>query len=139
MSIDTHGFVPIDHEPTLNDAQLVIQTIEKFIRTLPKNSEKEGRMKSISSDFAVFCQMFNITFWDGDDRRSMSVHFDCHSDYSDVYDGKKIIISLGCWGRSKMIVHDCIKAIQTALSSTDAFFQENDCDSKWVNLKDYHL
>lgn len=74
------------------------------------------------SDFNVLCLDFGIG-----EHRSLHIFPDCSCDYSEIYQGDKIIFSLGCWGKHKEIMEILINTL-TELS--DVYYDFNDCDDE---------
>lgn len=67
-----------------------------------KTEESKKWSNGVNGDFySPSC--ININFRVGENRR-LSVIPDIKSDYSEIYEGEKIIFSLGCWGRSGEIM-----------------------------------
>ncbi len=56
--------------------------------------------------------------------RNLSVHFDCHNDYSEIYEGRKLTFSLG----DSDVSHDAIRSILEQFRDIgDCYFIPNDC------------
>ena len=76
-----------------------------------------------------------VRFRFADEQRDMSVHLDCDNDYS--WDkngkGKKIIVTLGAWGRSVQLV-ECV--LNGMSEFGHGFICENDCkDESFRSIK----
>jgi hypothetical protein len=73
-------------------------------------------------------EMLSIDFGCGDaNRRSLNVFSSCYSDYSDIYEGGKIIFSIGHWGKNKEIMNQVAIALE---SFGDVYYDHNDCDDE---------
>lgn len=63
--------------------------------------------------------------------RRLSVHFDCHSDHSDVYEGRKLMFSLD----TTNIAHQAIRAILGKFTDVGVcYFIPNDCEDVYEVL-----
>lgn len=90
--------------------------------------EKYGWSNGISSihtyDFGSFFMHFRVA---GESRSLFCTH-SCSCDYSDAYQGYKIIFSLGYWGKSDEIMKVIAKSVK---EFGDVYYDFNDCDDKY--------
>jgi hypothetical protein len=133
MSISTNGFVCGNFENNVFDVlEKVKEALKNFEHPHPSF---EGRMMksdfSMKVEYSGFSRFFTCDFKDGVDARHMFIFFDCSHDYNTVYDGSKLIFSLGAWGNSE-------KIIKTMLDQFDekSYFITNDCVDDWVVYKE---
>jgi len=78
-------------------------------------------------DFGSFTTNFTVN----GEKRNLSINHSCSCEYEDIYDGDKIIFSLGCWGLSReimMVVADSVKEFG------DVYYQHNDYSDEWELL-----
>lgn len=148
MSIDSKIFVACNKEDVINIGSSVTEALNTYVRgkldnywkqntdcasrlqflvnkDLKEHSNKFTNGVNISThDFGTF--IFN--FGSGDDfKRSLFMFSDCSSDYSDVYDGYKLIFSIGYWGSSDEIMNILAEALRPY---GDIYYDFNDCDDK---------
>lgn len=86
-----------------------------------------GIYDTSTSNFRSFITQFKVY---GNSRALFCTHT-CSSDYSDTYDGDKIIFSLGSWGLSEkimMVVSDVVKEYG------DVYFTNNDCEDDFEKI-----
>lgn len=70
---------------------------------------------------------FNMHFKVNAEQRSLFCTHTCSCDYSDTYEGDKIIFSIGCWGMSDEIM----KVVGEACKPFgDVYYDFNDCDDE---------
>lgn len=121
MGVDTKMFVTVGKDKLYDVLEVAIDTLNKWQRAqldkyVEENTEYNTRVaflwsedeeakkwsNGVSCDFH-FVGCINVNFKVGENRR-LAVIADIESDYSDVYEGEKIIFSLGCWGKSAEIM-----------------------------------
>lgn len=81
-------------------------------------------------DFESFSIYFTV---ENEDRRLFVTH-SCSSDYSEFYEGDKIIFSLGTWGMSTEIMK---VVAETVKEFGDVYFCENDCVKEIEQLNSF--
>lgn len=110
-----------------NRAQYIFRDKEN-----PKNKDlkdySNGIRKITTHDFRSFSINFNVN----DETRNLFITHTCSTDYSEIYEGDKIIFSLGCWGMNKEIMLVIANAIK---DFGDIYFVENDCAEDFIKLK----
>ncbi len=144
MGVSTISFVPIPDNVTLDVfaiTKLARDGIREYLRSkLPGSLNPIEKMQesSVKVECSPELQMmtldFNEPFLSGDKprARNMHLHCRCHTDYSDVYLGPKIIMSLGCWGDSVALIRAAGAAIATGLGSK-LYWTESDCSGEnWM-------
>jgi len=139
MSIDSKLFVCLGKEHLFEVVTKVQSAIKDyFICELDKIKGDDSRMTYILksketenpwywvrgefSDLQVICLNFGIG-----EARALHIFPDCSCDNSEIYQGDKIIFSLGCWGKYKEIMEILINTL-TELS--DVYYDFNDCDDE---------
>lgn len=94
---------------------------------------KKEQFTSPVCTISDFTEMMNIDFYFNGDYRSMTVHLTCDNDYLEAAKGKRIILSLGCYGESERLIKT---ALQGLSSLGDTYFIDNDCSSEdWQKLE----
>jgi len=100
-------------------------------KTNPLNEGVKDFTNGISSitthDFGSFTMNFTVY----GQKRNLFITHDCSCDHEDVYDGDKIIFSLGYWGMSHeimMVVADSVKEFG------DLYYVKDDCSDEWKLL-----
>lgn len=144
MGVNATLFVATKKENILDVMPKVIETLNTYIRKeLDEYWKKEGFenrthfifsqednkvftngiREVITSDFRSCWVNFTIH---GENRRVFVTH-NCSTDYKDIFDGEKIIFSLGYWGLSDEIM----KVIAEPLKEFgDVYYDFNDCDDQ---------
>src|SRR6187399_2522974 len=124
MSTSTYGIVAGNWE---NKAFEVVEKVREALKSF-KHKRGVPFKGELSSDL---CANFRIPssrgiivdFKDGEDNRMLWIHFDCHSDQKNVYNGKKLIFSLNLWGNSEKI----IRTVLNQFKGKERYFILNDC------------
>jgi len=122
MSVNTKMFVATSKENILKIMPKVIEELNKWQREKLDNYWKENgfksrvhyifnKNKSNNPDFTNGVNTstydflsFKITFTVNGEKRILFITHTCSNDYQDIYEGEKIIFSLGCWGMSEEIM-----------------------------------
>ena len=97
----------------------------------PRNSDIKDFSNGIRSCYTHDFGSFNISFTVHGEKRILFVTHTCSNDYSEVYEGEKIIFSLGCWGMSEeimLVIADAIKEFG------DVYYTKNDCEDEFKKL-----
>ena len=148
MGTDTKGIVKLCRKIAnpFDVAKVVSGTIKSLIQEHPKvlaeqekgglaivrlnhESEKVGGKKLfVNPTFYLsgFSESFTIVFAIDGEHRNLSVHFDCHHDYEQLFKGRRIILSLGMWGSSIDIMGRILEDITKVLGYT-SYLIPNDC------------
>lgn len=95
------------------------------------NSDLKDFSNGISDISSYDFRSFHINFMIEGNGRSLFVTHACSMDYSDTYDGEKIIFSLGSNEQSKemmMVIAEVTKEFG------DTYFTINDCNDEFVKL-----
>ena len=146
MSVDSIMFVTCNKEDVISIGNSVTEALNTYVRDkldnywrynttcsnrlqflfdkcLEEHSRKFTNGVSITShNFDAF----NISFGNGDEsRRNLSMFPTCSSDYNDVYDGYKVIFSIGYWGNAEEIMNVVSEALKPY---GDVYYDYNDCD-----------
>jgi GH18 family chitinase len=124
MSVDADLFVCAGKEVALDLIQCVYNVLHngKYFTNFPKFES------SVMATVVSFYTHFNYLPFDADtEKRMLSIHFGCDSDYSDTYEGDKVILSLGCWGSSDEIMKTLAKELA---QFGDVYYDHNDCDAE---------
>ncbi len=125
MSCDTKGFIATDNK----DIWEIVAKIRKFLSTRysKKKIARMNQIASVGADYRLsdFSKFITVNFRDGEDDRILFVFLDCDSDYDAVKKGPKIILNLGCWGKSD----ELILGILTQFDG-EKYYRYNDCDDK---------
>ena len=149
MGVDTRMFIATKKENILEVMPKVIKAINEWQRfELKTASEKAGFdnilqflfsseenkdnwSNGISNINTYDFGSFNINFRFNGESRSLFITHTCSNDYSDIYDGEKIIFSLGCWGRSEDIMMVIIEAL---FGLGTIYYTHNDCDNDFKQI-----
>lgn len=148
MSVDSKLFVTCGKDKTIVVGQAVEKALNAYIRELLDEDVKSrgylnlshyaSEMKKHSprfkisngvedinvSDFRMYSFYFNLAEHSG---RQLRMFVDCSCDYSDTYEGDKIIFSIGCWGKHDEIMKVVAKAVAPF---GDVYYDHNDCDDE---------
>lgn len=141
-------FVTCNKEDVINIGQSVSQALDKYSREVldyhwQNNTDYSNRLQFLCSDEnkqresrftnGVGIRSYNFdhflfSFGSGEYlERSLSMFPTCSSDYSDTYDGYKVIFSIGMWGKYDEIMMVIAEAVK---EFGDVFYKPNDCDDK---------
>ena len=139
MTVNTIGMLEYhDHI----DPFLVLNKVQKALNNLiiPERNQKmkeQGfqtafQLKGyhpcdISLNLGYHSNMALINFEFRGEKRSMTIHFNCHSDYREVVPGKKIIFSLGCSGESDLFMKTALEPLNEL---GYCWFIHNDCEDR---------
>lgn len=133
MGVNTIGFVPLKNPGVFEVAAIAREALIKHLRAkLPIDT---GHWEAFAqSSVEVECEpdqeMVILNFKDGVDQRNIYIHFDCHCNYRDVYDGDKLIFSLRLWGDSVTLIQVVGRALAEK-TKRDFYWIENDCGDDW--------
>lgn len=154
MGVDTKLFVTTSGDNIINVMPKVIDAVNKWQRNYLDNywdkkgfqnrisflsrNKKSGANKDlkeysngIKSVETYNFKSFNMYLTVNGESRSVFITHTCGSDYKEVYEGDKIIFSLGCWGMSKEIMMVIGEAVR---SFGDVYFAYNDCSGEFKKL-----
>lgn len=124
MGCDTKGFIATDKK----DIWEVVGAIKDFLKTRPSKKDNINLrpFADNGADYRLmdFCKSITVNFRDGEDYRTLWVHFDCDCDQEEVFSGPKIIFSLGCWGKCDEIIKGVLEKLKYL---GRAFYISNDC------------
>lgn len=131
MGCDTKGFVLTKEK----DVFKICKIIETAIFNEIKNDSGIDNITAVWGENYSYPKfeistigMITCHFTFADEDRQMSIHTLCDNDYNEARKGKKIILSLGAWGKSVRL----IKVVLSALSELGkAYIIENDCSDEW--------
>ena len=153
MSVDAKLFVTCGKEKLFDVLSAVTAALNIWQRNLLDNhiatteymnrlhflyndNNDQGWTDGVHSDFS-FPDIISTNFKVDDEDRSLKIFPDCSCDYSETYEGDKIIFSLGCWGMYNEIMMVVAKAVAPF---GDVYYDFNDCDDqdfvKLENLND---
>lgn len=139
MSVDHKVFVCCSKNKVLEVYGAVLTALRDFYRNrvkelcsqynctvmweLPEETKSKLNNVDIASyNFEHFCVYFSTE----KESRQIFMSHSCSSDYKEIYDGEKIIFSIGCWGDHQIymdIIKDAIKDFG------DVYEDVNDCDN----------
>lgn len=148
MSVDSKMFVTCKKEDVMSIGNSVTEALNTYVRgkldsywrynttcsnrlqfLFDKSLEEHSR--KFTNGVSVTTRNFDsfvISFGNGDEsRRNLFMSPTCSSDYSDVYDGYKVIFSIGYWGSSEEIMNVLSEALKPF---GDVYYDFNDCDDK---------
>lgn len=152
MSVDSKLFVTCGRDKTIEVGQAVRKALDIWVR-----EELDATVKRTGSPNRSFLltnpiksiyltngvkgintqefRSYTFHFGCGDKfERMLWMHVDCNYDYSDTYEGDKIIFSIGCWGMYDEIMKVVAKAVAPF---GDVYYDFNDCDDQdFVKLED---
>jgi len=148
MSVDSKLFVCCGKEKLFEVVESVIDNLNIYSRSKldeywTQNTEANNRIhflngeeykdqskkysNSVKGDFRCM-DVLSLTFGNGDENlRTLKVFPDCSCDYSDTYEGEKIIFSIGCWGMYEEVMQVVAKAVS---SFGEVYYDHNDCDDE---------
>ena len=149
MSLDSKMFVTCNKEDVISIGNSVTEALNIYVRDKLDNywrynTDAQSRVNFMWGDsykdqnykftngVSITSHNFDtfvISFGNGDEsRRSLFMFPTCSSDYSDVYDGYKVIFSIGHWGSLEEIMN----AVAGALKPYgDVYYDFNDCDDEY--------
>lgn len=112
MGCDTKGIILTETKDSLE----IVRRIREVVYKIDKNYS--GGFSR--SDYS---ESYSVSFKDDEDQRVVWIFIDCDCDYKNLGD-KKIILSLGYWGRSIYLMQEFL----TAFSDLGVcYLWENDC------------
>ena len=148
MSVDSKMFVTCNKDDVISIGNSVTEALNTYVRDKldnywKNNTDAQSRVnfmwgdsyKDQSNKFTNGVSItshnfdtFVISFGNGDDCiRNLFMFPTCSGDYSDVYDGHKVIFSIGYWGSSEEIMNVLSEALKPY---GDVYYDFNDCDDK---------
>ena len=142
MGVSSQLFVCSNAENLIHIMPKVISALNKWQRNLRANAisnpsdifDEEfiakwsnGISAITTYDFGSFSLFFRV---DGEQRRLFVTHT-CSSDYSDIYEGNKIIFSLNSWGMDVAIMDVVANAVK---EFGDVYYTDNDCDNEFIKI-----
>lgn len=156
MGVDTTMFITSKKESILEIMPIVLDKLNEWIRNeldnyadtkgfdnrmqflfrdkdSPLNKGLKDFTNGVSKTDTYDFRSFNTCFTISGESRQLFITHSCSNDYKDIYEGEKIIFSLGCWGLSHeimMVIADSIK------DKGNIYYCENDCegDFKLINF-----
>jgi hypothetical protein len=99
------------------------------IETHPTLKDRLGKFPSTKVHPSSKAARTHFGFKDED--RMISINFDCDCDYSDTYEGSKIIFSLGCSGCAQEVI---LKLLEAFKVYGDVYYCSNDAEEDFVKL-----
>lgn len=148
MSLDSKMFVTCNKDDVISIGNSVTEALNTYVRDKldnywKNNTNAQSRVNFMWSDsykdqsnkftngVSVTSHNFDtfvISFGNGDDcTRNLFMFPTCSSDYSDVYDGYKVIFSIGYWGNSEEIMNVLSEALKPY---GYVYYDFNDCDDE---------
>lgn len=144
MSIDTKGFVLTNKKDVFKVYEVLRRAIvEKMLEdTNPDDKGGAGWMRINQMDgYSIpYVDLHEngciwLIFEYRGEHRSLFVAFTRDHDYDDFRKGKKLILSLGCWGHSVHLMETALKALMNEYKCK-GYIDENDCDLEdWREIK----
>ena len=153
MGVDTKAFVAVKKEAVIDLMPKLIKDLNEWQRgELKHYADSEGfdsitrflfrnKEAGVNKDLKDFTNgvsihthdfgSFNISFTVYGETRSLFITHTCSCDYSDVYDGDKIIFSLGKWGMDEEIMKVVMKSIK---EFGDVYYTPNDCSDDFTKM-----
>ncbi len=125
MGTDTKVFIAYPDDKVLD----VVDAVLDYVKPLSK-----GGPSYYGYDTEVIGVNFKWKLGEGTEDRSLKVISRCSCDNTDVYEGEKIYLILGCWGESKEIMSGLAQHLKEKLEcrtwlclndSTDDFIELN--------------
>lgn len=114
MSCTSVGFIQMERKPVFE----ILSAITDSLRIFGASEINPARVY-ISTEYVTIDFNYQL------DKRMLSIHFDCDSDYSDMSYGPKVIFSLGAVADGPEIIRQlCIDLSQFGR----VFYTPNDCD-----------
>ncbi|AGH31875.1 hypothetical protein VPIG_00017 [Vibrio phage PWH3a-P1] len=146
MSVDAILFVTCGKDKTQDVGSAVKKALDHYVREiLDKAVEKSGAINrghfihngvfdssnycnGVSSIETTDFSFFRFHFKNGDENsRVLCMYTDCSCDYSDTYEGDKIIFGIGHWGDCDGIMKVVAEAVKPF---GDVYYDHNDCDTE---------
>jgi hypothetical protein len=148
MSVASTVFVACKKEQVLEIGKAVVDSLSEFAikktdEYWEKHTDAFNRMHFLHADkfknhglqFSNGCvvdsynfETFSFSFGCGDSlKRSVSMFTQCSTDYSEVFEGHKVIFHVSCWG----MYDEIMKLIaETVKPYGDVYYDFNDCDDE---------
>lgn len=100
-------------------------------KTIGANINLKDFSNGISSIYTHDFRSFNIVFTINDETRSLFITHNCSNDYSEIYEGDKIIFSLGHGGNYEEVMSTIAESIK---EFGNIYYRDNDFDGEFVKL-----
>jgi len=122
----------------LNEWQRAILDVEckkqglKRLLFMFTGDNRENWSNGLYSITTTNFESFSIVLKINGETRDLFITHTCSNNYSDTYEGDKIIFSLGRWGMDKdimMVIAESVKEFG------DVYFCENDCEGEFEKLE----
>ncbi|AUR86416.1 hypothetical protein NVP1084O_209 [Vibrio phage 1.084.O._10N.261.49.F5] len=151
MGVDAKLFVTCGQDKSVEVGKSVANALDFWVRDKVDTYWKENtdcvnrmqflfkeRQKTESSDFKFTngikdidtrdFESYRLHFGCGDENlRMLWMHTRCSCDYSDTYEGEKVIFSIGHWGMCDEIMKVVAEAVKPF---GDVYYDHNDCDDE---------
>lgn len=131
MTVDTKGYIRTPVKNVMHVMTIVEKTIRKMIRAKlpigPRALYMPEGFAYPDTRLSPDIGMAQTTFSIGGERRTLTVHFGCDCDAEVRYPGKKLILSLGCYGLSEEVITEVLSNL-THLGR--CYFDRSDCDDE---------
>lgn len=137
MGCNTVGFVLTKDKDPFKVFRLIKESIVSEMKKetgedFPYRLFKKEQFTSPECTISDFTEMMSIDFYFKGDYRSMTVHLTCDHDYLEAAKGKRVILSLGCYGESERLIKTALHGLS---SLGDIYFTANDCTEEWRKLE----
>ena len=138
MSISTTGFIVTELKNPFPLLGLIEQVIRKLLyphwnARLEREARRDGVFPNAEFSSPVFklntpsSGSVQTSFTYKGEQRTLWVHFLCDSDYGEVSEGSKVILSLGDYGMSRPLLRALLQPLSVFGA---AYLDESDCDDR---------
>lgn len=129
MSTDTYGFVTIDDKDFFRITTIIVDALTEYT-VVRADVTVSPHLEYAQIHFKVRDVIDNIPVHQMEiiEHRTLHLHFNCDSDYSDIDGRDKIIWSLGHWGMAEEIIKLICKSM---VGFGDVYFIADDSVEDW--------
>lgn len=122
MSISSKIVVQTENKDIFEICNIVSKSLQPLSVVNPKNKRIK---KTVNMEIFPFLEMVTARFDVGDENeRLLHIHFGCDLDHEAEISGPKIILSIGSWGKNKLIIDTLAEAL---LKYGKTFVMYDDC------------
>lgn len=112
MSVTTKGIISGNFESKV--FEVIAKVSNALEKTKTVNMLGHEIPSSAAAEFLISnpIKVVRCIFKDGDSKRMLHIHFDCHSDNEDLIAGDKLIFSLGAFGNAVTIIDNILEEFE---------------------------
>lgn len=133
MGVNTVAFIATNETNVFRIVKAAEVALRAHLRVKAPGANllEQNRNTRVDTSISSWGRMVALDFSDDGKGRSLTIHFDCHSDYAEIHQGRKIILSLGRWGNSVELIQVAGRAIAAELNAP-LWWAEADTTDNWV-------